>query len=81
MTCVRRGCWMNCVNTTGWPVAVPSNSGKIGITIGNRLTSPWTRFDMVGASDRRTKRRSAEITAWMVSDTPKGNNVRLRDVA
>src|SRR5260370_39371425 len=51
------GCWMNWVKTTGWPVAVPSNRGKMGVTTGNRLTTGVARVWSPGDSARRAQRR------------------------
>ena len=50
------GCWMNCVNTIGWPVNPPSICGKIGTTMGNRLTDAEDQVGQVAMpADRRTK--------------------------
>src|SRR5262245_61475405 len=71
------GVWMYCVKTTGWPDWKPSIEVKMGTTIGNvgmiplnglLLNGPGSRFVIVGVSDMRTNRRSAEITACTVSD-------------
>src|SRR5437879_4195360 len=72
------GCWMNCVNGTGWPTAPPSNTGVINVVIGKSGTLAEARLDRLGASDMRTKRRSAEITAFMLSWMPPVGN-RLFD--
>src|SRR5262245_5400289 len=65
------GVCTNCVNSTGWPDWLPSIEVKIGTTIGNVAIDPpgpGSRLVIVGVSDMRTYRRSADTTAWMVSD-------------
>src|SRR5205085_6428204 len=60
------GCWMNCVNGTGWPWAPPSNTGVMNVVIGNSAVVGGAMLTRNGVSDMRTKRRSPETTAWMV---------------
>src|SRR5262249_26587726 len=68
------GCWTYCVKSTGCPVPVLSNCGKIGTTTGNWFTCVVARLVSDGVSDIRTNRRSAEITACIVRNTPNGYN-------
>src|SRR5437763_2861395 len=63
------GCWTNWVNGIGWPWAPPSNTGVMKDVTGNRAVTDDAALVMLGTMLRRTKRRSAVTTAWMVSDT------------
>src|SRR5437588_7136203 len=74
---LKAGCWRNCVNGTGWPTAPPSKIGVMNVVIGYSCTLAEVRFVKVGATVRRTKRRSAEIVGRMVKLTPPVGNRAL----
>src|SRR5437868_15421488 len=67
---LRFGCCKNCVNGIGCPTAPPSKIGVMNVVIGKSCTLAEPRFVRVGARDRRTNRRSAEITALSVIVDP-----------
>ena len=64
------------MNGTGWPTAPPSKIGVMNVVIGKSCTLADVKFIKLGATDRRTKRRSAEITGRMANVIPPvGNGV------
>src|SRR5205814_5941745 len=73
VTVANAGCWTNWVNGIGWPWAPPSNTGVMNVVTGNSGTTALARLVSVGDTFRRTNRRSADTTPWIVRLTPSGN--------